>query len=48
MFERGEDAAIAQVERALAGLRFQPDAEQRRDELPAFLRRTTSVFVAAT
>jgi len=48
VFERAEDAAIGQVERALAGVRWLPDAEQRRDELPAFLRRTTSVFVAAT
>src|SRR5262245_31550372 len=47
-FERAEDAAIGQVERALAGIRWQPGAERRREELPAFLRRPTSVFVAAT
>lgn len=47
-FERAEDAAIGQVERALAGIRWQPGAERRRSELPAFLRRPTSVFVAAS
>jgi hypothetical protein len=48
VFERGEDLAIGQVERALAGITWQPDAEAQREALPAFLRRTTSVFVAAT
>ena len=48
VYEPGEDAAVAQVERALAGIPVQPDAVRKRDELPAFLRRTTSVFVAAT
>jgi len=47
-FDRAEGAAIGQVELALAGMRWQPGAERRRDELPAFLRRPTSVFVAAT
>jgi hypothetical protein len=48
VFEPGEDAAIGQVERALAGVVVQADAIRRREELPAFLRRTASVFVAAT
>lgn len=48
VFEPAEDAVIGQVERALAGIAVRPDAEKKRDELPAFLRRTTSVFVAAT
>ena len=48
VFDPAEDATIGRVERALAGVPFRPDAETRRDELPAFLRRTTSVFVAAT
>jgi hypothetical protein len=48
VFERGEDLAIGQVERALSHLVWTKDAEERRAALPAFLRRTTSVFVAAT
>ncbi|HET9315485.1 MAG TPA: hypothetical protein VFQ51_07825, partial [Vicinamibacteria bacterium] len=48
VFDPGEDAAIGQVERALAGLTVRPDAAARSIELPAFLRRTASVFVAAT
>jgi hypothetical protein len=48
VFEPGEDAAIGQVERALAGMSWRPDATHKRDELPAFLRRPASVFVAAT
>jgi hypothetical protein len=48
VFDPGEDAAIGQVERALSGVAIRPDADAKRDELPAFLRRTTSVFVAAT
>jgi hypothetical protein len=46
--EPGQDAAIGQVERALAGVAVRPEAAARREELPAFLRRPASVFVAAT
>ena len=48
VFEPAEEAAIGQVERALSGVTLRPDAVARREELPTFLRRTTSVFVAAT
>lgn len=43
-----EEAAVAGLERATAHLRWEPGAERRRRELPAFCRRTSAGFVAAT
>ena len=43
-----EEAALRQVEAALAGLAWEPGAQSERDLLPAFLRRQSSLFVAAT
>ena len=44
----GVERAIAGVEAAVAGLPWAPEAARRRDELPAFTRRTAAAFVAAT
>lgn len=43
-----EGAAIGGVEQSLSGMRWDSDALRRRDALPAFARRTGSLFVAAT
>ena len=43
-----EREALAAVERALSGLRWEQSARLARDELPAFARRQAALFVAAT
>lgn len=43
-----EEAAVRAIERGVATLRWDVGAERRRDELPAFCRRTSAAFVAAT
>jgi len=43
-----EEQAIASVESTLQHVPWTAAARQRRDELPAFVRRTASVFVLAT
>jgi hypothetical protein len=43
-----EEQAIARVESTLQHVPWTAAARQRRDELPAFVRRTASVFVLAT
>ncbi len=40
--------ALLAVETALAGVRWAPEAARRREALPAFCRRSASLFVAAT
>jgi hypothetical protein len=44
----GEEAALRQAEGALWGLDWEPGAQAARDRLPAFLRRQSAAFVAAT
>jgi hypothetical protein len=44
----GEQAAFGQVEARLQGLRWDAGAEAARERLPAFLRRSSALFVAAT
>jgi hypothetical protein len=43
-----EESAVAAVEGATSGIPWNEEARQKRDELPAFLRRTASAFVVAT
>jgi hypothetical protein len=43
-----EESAVAAVERATNGIPWNEEARRKRDELPAFLRRTASAFVVAT
>ena len=54
-FNEGDSAAgaaelqaVADVENALAGVRWDDSARRARDELPAFARRQAALFVAAT
>jgi len=42
------ERALAEVERALAGLPWEEGARARRDQLPAAVRRTAASFIAAT
>lgn len=44
----GTERALEAIEAATAGLPWEPEAAHRRDELPAFTRRTAAAFVAAT
>ncbi len=44
----GTERALAGIEAATAGLPWDLEAAHRRDELPAFTRRTAAAFVAAT
>ena len=43
-----ERQAVAEVEQAVSGLRWEESARRARDELPAFARRQAALFVAAT
>lgn len=43
-----EEQAVRGVEEALGWMSWTPDAQRRREELPAFLRRTIGAFVLAT
>lgn len=43
-----EERAVRGVEEGLIGVRWTPEAQRRRDELPAFLRRTIGAFLLAT
>ena len=42
------ERALSQIEQALSGLTWEEGAERERDRLPAFTRRTSANFVAAT
>lgn len=44
----GEAAAYAAIERRVAALRWEEPAQRWRERLPAFARRSASLFVAAT
>lgn len=43
-----ERQAVAEIERALSGVRWDESARRARDELPAFARRQSGLFVAAS
>jgi hypothetical protein len=43
-----EEQAVSTVETALRHIRWTPEAERRREELPNFSRRTAAAFILAT